>query len=261
MQVDLVIHAKHIIPVEPLNVVLDEHAIALKDGKIVAILPSLDIEKKYQADEVVQLSNHVLVPGFINAHTHASMTLFRGLADDKPLIEWLSEDIWPAEGQFVSPEFVQHGTQHSIAEMIRGGTTCFNDMYFFPEETAKVCEQVGMRAVLGHILLDFPTKYASTPDEYFEKARSLHNSTIKESSLLYSAIAPHAPYTVGDASLSRANDISRELGCPVHVHLHETEGECHDSAQLVVDSMNCHKSTNACHPLHVRYCKLFVIEC
>ena len=222
--VDTLLHARWIIPVEPHGVVLEHHSLAIRDGRILAILPSADAHSRYTARDIIELPTHALIPGLVNAHTHAAMSLFRGLADDLPLMDWLTKHIWPAEAQWVSAEFVRDGVRLAAAEMLKSGTTCVNDMYFFPEDAAAVLREAGMRACLGLILIDFPTNYAQTPDEYFEKGLKLHDS-LRHDPLLRTAFAPHAPYSVSDGSLTKIRTVNNELNLPVHIHLHETTHE------------------------------------
>lgn len=228
--IDTLIHAGWVIPVEPEGVVLENHSIAIQDGQIAAILPRTEAEAQYRAVTVVEKPGHVLIPGLINAHTHAAMSLMRGLADDMPLMTWLTEHIWPAEGQWVSPAFVRDGTRLAIAEMLRGGTTCFNDMYFFPDEVAKLAEQTGIRVVIGLIVIDFPTAWAQNADEYIHKGFEVHDQ-FKHSSLVSTAFAPHGPYTVSDEPLQKIAMYAEELDIPIHMHVHETVEEVADSLQ------------------------------
>jgi 5-methylthioadenosine/S-adenosylhomocysteine deaminase len=222
--IDTLIHARWIIPVEPDGACLEHSSLAIRDGRILDILPTAEARRRYTARETVELPTHALIPGLVNAHTHAAMTLFRGLADDLPLMDWLQNHIWPAEGRWVSPEFVRDGTQLAIAEMLRGGTTCFSDMYFFPEATAQVAREAGMRAVIGLILIDFPTPYAQTPDEYIDKGLALRDE-LRHDSLVTTAFAPHAPYSVSDTPLARLRTLNGELNLPLHMHVHETAHE------------------------------------
>jgi 5-methylthioadenosine/S-adenosylhomocysteine deaminase len=223
-RLDTLLHARWVIPVEPDGVVLDYHSIAIRGGKIVAVLSTADAIKTYRANETVELADHALVPGLVNAHTHAAMTLFRGLADDLPLMQWLNHHIWPAERKWVSEEFVRDGTRLAVAEMLKGGITCFNDMYFFGEDTARVCTETGMRAVIGLIVLDFPTVWAQSWEEYLHKGLKLHDD-LRDSELITTAFAPHAPYSVSDAPLEKIRVVNNELNLPVHIHLHETKQE------------------------------------
>jgi len=220
---DILIRARWVVPVEP-NGVLENHAVAIHNGRIADIVSSDTASTKYRASEVIDLPHHVLIPGLVNAHTHAAMSLFRGLADDLPLMDWLQNHIWPAEAKWVNPDFVRDGTELAVAEMLRSGTTCFSDMYFFPEDTAHVCLDIGMRAVVGLILIDFPTAYAQTPDEYLHKAIALHDD-LRAAELVATAFAPHAPYTVSDGPLTKLRTLNDELNLPLHMHVHETEHE------------------------------------
>ncbi len=228
MNIDILIHARWVIPVEPEDTVYENYALAVKNDKIVALLSSKDAKRKFKAKEELTLENHALIPGLINAHTHAAMTLFRGLANDLPLMDWLNNHIWPSEKKWVSPVFVKDGTKLAIAEMIRSGTTCFNDMYFFSDNTAEVCVNIGMRAVIGLIVIDIPTSWASTSDEYITKGEYIHD-TFKHNPLISTAFAPHAPYTVSDDSLKRIAVLAEELDIPIHMHIHETNDEIEQS--------------------------------
>lgn len=228
--VDLVISARWIVPVEPQHTLLHDHALVVHDGRIVALLPTEEAHRHYRPELVHALDRHVLIPGLVNAHTHASMTLFRGLADDLTLMEWLNAHVWPAEKRWVSEAFVRDGTRLAVAEMIRGGTTCFNDMYFFPDETARVAEDAGIRAVVGLIVLDFPSVWAGDADEYLAKGTAVHDE-FRNSPLVTTAFAPHAPYTVSDGPLQRVQTLAEELDCPVHMHVHETGQEVSDSVR------------------------------
>lgn len=224
MNIDTLIFARWIIPVVPDQQVLEEHALAIHGGTILEILPAEQARTQYQPKSVHELPHHALIPGLINAHTHASMSLMRGLADDLPLMSWLNEHIWPAEGRWVNEEFIADGTRLAVAEMLRGGTTCFNDMYFFPEVTGKVCAAVGMRAVVGLIIIDFPSAWASGPDEYIRRGLEVHDQ-FRNHSLISTAFAPHAPYTVSDQPFERIRVLADELEIPIHMHVHETRDE------------------------------------
>ena len=212
------------IPVEPANQILEAHAVVIANGLIDSLVPLAELEVAHPGIDRLDLPDHALIPGLVNAHTHAAMSLMRGLADDLPLMPWLKEHIWPAEARHVSPEFVHDGTLLACAEMLRAGTTCFNDMYFFPESAAAAAIESGIRAALGIIVIEFPSAYASGPDEYLEKGlalRDLHRDT----PLLTFCLAPHAPYTVSDTTFQKVGRLAAELDVPVHVHLHETEEE------------------------------------
>jgi len=222
--IDTLLFADWIITVDADNSILQNHAIAINKGRIVDILPASEASANYKAETTHQLPGQALIPGLINAHTHAAMTLFRGLADDLPLMEWLENHIWPAEGKWVSDEFVHDGSLHAAAEMIRGGTTCFNDMYFFPDVTARVIDSVGMRATVGLILIDFPTVWANDADEYIRKGLEVHDH-YRSNTRIMTAFAPHAPYTVSDEPLQHAATLAEELDIPIHMHIHETAFE------------------------------------
>ncbi len=228
--IDTLIHARWLIPVEPDGTVLEHHSLAIKDGRIHAIAPSTEARGRFHAAVTLELDEHVLIPGLINAHTHAAMSLFRGLADDLPLMEWLTQHIWPAEGAWVSPQFVRDGTQLAMAEMLRGGVTCFNDMYFFPDETARAVEDAGMRAAVGMILIDFPTAWAANAEEYLSKGLALHDH-YKGHPLISTVFAPHAPYTVSDGPLERVRILADQLNVPVHMHVHETAHEVQEARE------------------------------
>ena len=225
---DLIIAARWVVPVEPAGSVLDDHAVVIHDGRIVALMPAGQAAQAYVARGSVTLPSHVLLPGLINAHTHAAMTLMRGLADDLPLMEWLDQHIWPAERQHVSPEFVYDGTLLACAEMLSGGVTCFNDMYFFPEQAAGAALDAGMRAMLGMICIEFPTAYAADAQDYLRKGLAARDRYRGES-LLSFCLAPHAPYTVSDRSFEQIVTYAGELEVPIHMHVHETADEIRES--------------------------------
>jgi len=206
--------------------ILSDYALVIEDDRVHSLLPAADIRELpfYDQAEVFDLPNHVLMPGMVNAHTHASMSLFRGLADDLPLMEWLNQHIWPAESRWVDADFIRDGFELAAAEMIRSGTTCFNDMYFCPDILGHHAQKVGLRAVVGLIVLDFPTVWAKDADEYLHKALAVFDE-FKSHSLVTGAFAPHAPYTVSDKPLEKIAMYSSELDLPVHMHIHETAFE------------------------------------
>ena len=222
--ISALLNARWIVPVEPEGRVLEHHTIAVQNDRILAILPRDQATARFSAEACLDFETHVLIPGLVNTHTHASMTLLRGLADDLPLMAWLQDHIWPTETRWVDPEFVRAGTRLAIAEMLRGGTTCFNDMYFFPEATAAVARECGIRACVGLIALDFPTAYARNLDEYLDKGLALHEA-LKSDALVRTAFAPHAPYTVSAPALERIGRLAADLSIPIHIHVHETAAE------------------------------------
>lgn len=224
MQVDTLIHARWIIPVDPHEIILEHHSLAIHQGHILDILPQQQAQEKYQAQQQENLAHHALIPGFINAHTHVAMTLFRGIADDLPLMDWLENHIWPLEKKWMNEAFVRDGTDLAIAEMLRGGTTCFNDMYFFPEITARQAIKHSIRANTGLIMIDFPTAWADGPEHYLEKGLALHEA-LRHEPLIRTPFAPHAPYTVSDTPLQHISALAEEMNLPVHMHVHETHHE------------------------------------
>lgn len=223
-----VIEPRWVVPVEPATVALEAHAVVIAGDRILAVLPVADAAARYPEAPRIHLPDHVLIPGLVNLHTHAAMTLMRGMADDLALMEWLRNHIWPAEAQLVSDEFVYDGTLLACAEMLRGGITCFNDMYFFPEATARAALQSGMRAALGIIAIEYRSAYASDAQDYLAKGMALRD-TLRDEPLLSFCLAPHAPFTVSDATFVQIATYAGELDIPVHIHVHETAQEVADS--------------------------------
>lgn len=229
IKVDLIIEARWLCPVVPANVLLENHAVVIQAGKIIAICAIADVSK-YQSTETIQLDEHVLMPGLINLHTHAAMSLMRGLADDVSLMPWLEQHIWPAERAVVSANFVRDGTLLACAEMLSGGVTTFNDMYFYPLAAAEAAVQIGMRANLGLVVIEFPTNYANSAEDYIDKGTAAKDKLRLEPLISFS-FAPHAPYTVADATFSQINTLSAQLDIGIHTHLHETQAEIAQSEQ------------------------------
>ena len=229
-QIDTIIEARWIIPAEPYGLVLENHAIAIDKGVIQAVLPASEISRQFSPVEHVVLPQHVLIPGLINLHTHAAMALVRGLADDLPLMEWLNDHIWPAEIKHVNEDFVLDGTSLACIEMLKGGTTCFNDMYFFPKESAKAVLASGMRGAIGMLTIDFPTAYANDPEDYLARGLAMRDE-YRHYPLLSFCFAPHAPYTVSDKTLTSILTYAEQLDLPVHMRLHETEAEIKHSLE------------------------------
>lgn len=218
------IHAGWVVPVEPTGRVLERHTLVIEDARISAIVPTVEWRSPGPLASELHCPDHVLIPGLVNAHTHAGMSLFRGMADDRPLMEWLERHIWPAEARVVNREFVRDGTRLAAAEMLLGGTTCFNDMYFFGDEAAAAAIEAGIRAVIGMIVIGFPSAWATDYDDYFAKGQAVHDQ-FRSHPLISSAFAPHAPYTVDDAALSRVALLAEELDVPIHMHVQETQDE------------------------------------
>ena len=223
-----IIEPRWIVPVEPAVAVLEAHAVVIEGDRILAVLPATDAATRYPDAARIHLPEHVLIPGLVNLHTHAAMTLMRGMADDRALMDWLQNHIWPAEAQLVSDEFVYDGTLLACAEMLRGGITCFNDMYFFPEAAARAALRSGMRAALGIIAIEFRSAYASDAQDYLAKGMALRD-TLRDEPLLSFCLAPHAPFTVSDATFAQIATYAGELELPVHIHIHETAQEVADS--------------------------------
>jgi 5-methylthioadenosine/S-adenosylhomocysteine deaminase len=227
-EIDLLIRPEWIIPIEPAGVTLSGHSLAVSGGKIVALLPNDDALQRFRPQKTLDLPGQVLLPGLINLHTHAAMSLLRGYADDLPLKRWLAERIWPAESRHAGPDFVRAGTLLACAEMVRGGITTFNDMYFFPDAAAEAAKQVGMRTVLGIVVIEFPSSYAADTDDYLAKGLAVRDA-LSEDPLTSFCIAPHAPYSVADKTFKNIATLAAQLEIPVHIHLHETGHEIEES--------------------------------
>ena len=227
---DLLIEAGFVVPVVPHGVVLEHHAVAVTGGRIVAVLPVPEARSRFAPRETVSRPDAALIPGLVNAHTHNPMTLLRGVADDLPLKVWLQQHIWPIEAAVIGPDFVAAGITLAIAEMLRGGTTCVNENYFFPDVQAATYKRYGFRARVGLPVIDFPTAWAASDDEYFDKADEVHDQW-RDDALIATAFAPHAPYTVNDANFERVRMLADQLDIPVHLHLHETAQEVEQSLE------------------------------
>lgn len=221
--VDTLIHPDWIVPVVPHAAVLEQHSLAIAGDRIVALLPRHEAQQ-INASRVVELPGHAIMPGLINSHGHAAMSLLRGFADDQPLMPWLEQHIWPAEAAHVSAGFVRDGVELAIAEMIRCGTTTFSDMYFFPDACAETAQRLGMRCQLTFPVLDAPTVWAQSADEYISKGLALRDD-VKHSDLVTVGFGPHATYTVSEPNLIKVATLAAELDVPIQIHLHETRGE------------------------------------
>ena len=229
--VDLIITARWLLPIIPNNTLLEQQAVVIQSGAIIDICAIANAHEKYQANEIVQLEEHVLMPGLINLHTHAAMSLMRGLADDLSLMPWLQQHIWPAEAKLVSPSFVHDGTLLACAEMLAGGVTTFNDMYFYPESAAAASLKAGMRANLGLVVLEFPTQYVNDAESYIQQGLDARDHLRDEPQISFS-FAPHAPYTVSDATFTRIMTLAEQVNIGVHTHMHETLHEIADSEKI-----------------------------
>jgi 5-methylthioadenosine/S-adenosylhomocysteine deaminase len=227
---DLLIEARHVVPIVPHGAVLEHHAVAVRDGVILAVLPIAEARARFEAKATVSRPEGALIPGLVNAHVHNPMTLMRGVADDLPLKQWLQEHIWPIEGAIMGPDYVADGIALAIAEMLRGGTTCCNENYFFPDVQAATYKRHGFRARVGLPVIDFPTAWAKSDDEYFERAGEVHDQW-RHDALIATAFAPHAPYTVSDDNFERIRMLADQLDVPVHLHTHETAQEVQQSQE------------------------------
>lgn len=227
-RIDAVILPRWTVSVEPRVEVVDDLAIAVDAGRIVALAPAAQMLEAYEPDAVHRRPRHAALPGLVNAHTHAGMVLLRGFADDLPLERWLAERIWPAESRWVNRQFAADGTRLAIAEMLLGGVTCFADMYYFPDVAGEAAVDAGIRAAVGMIALEFATVWAQDPDEYIRKGLEVHDR-FRAEPLVTTTFAPHSPYTVGEATLRRIRQLADELEVPIHTHVHETAAEIEDS--------------------------------
>ncbi|MGC3872323.1 TRZ/ATZ family hydrolase [Halomonas sp. GXIMD04776] len=227
-EVELLIEARWILPMSEGLPLLEEHAIAFEDGRLQGPWPTGEARRHVTPKQTLRLERHALLPGLVNAHNHAGMSLMRGYADDLPLMTWLNEHIWPAEAKHISPDFVADGTRLAMAEMLRSGTTTFADMYLAPEAVGEILEQAAMRVQLCTPLIDFPTPWARDFRTGLELTEALleryrHHSTITL------ALGPHAPYTVGDDSLQQLRKVRERLGLSIQMHVHETADEVEQS--------------------------------
>ncbi|MDH5738654.1 MAG: amidohydrolase family protein, partial [Gammaproteobacteria bacterium] len=222
------IKAGWIIPVIPKDRVLENYALVLQGEKIAGLLPAADVNNHYSAEQTLDLPDHVLIPGLINTHGHAAMTLLRGYADDKELMNWLNNYIWPVEGAHVDASFVEDGTSLAVAEMIRTGTTCAADTYFFPDAAARAFQKHNFRAQICMPVVKFGNAWARDEMEHIHKGLAVHDE-YRSSELITSALAPHSPYTVTDDGFRKILTYAEELQIPVHLHLHETAAEIEES--------------------------------
>ena len=227
---DLLIEAGFVVPVEPHAVVLTDHAVVVQGSVVLAVLPIAEARARFDAAEIVSRPDAALMPGLVNAHAHNPMTLLRGIADDMPLKAWLQQHIWPIEAAVMGPDYVADGVTLAIAEMLRGGTTCCNENYFFPDVQAATYKRHGFRARVGLPVIDFPSAWAKSDDEYFDRAGEVHDQW-RGDPLVATAFAPHAPYTVDDANFERVRMLADQLDVPVHLHLHETAQEVQQSIE------------------------------
>jgi 5-methylthioadenosine/S-adenosylhomocysteine deaminase len=256
---DTLILAGWCVPVEPDNLVLSDHAVVVNDGKIVDLLPAQEARQRYAAGIVVQRPDHILVPGFVNAHTHAAMTLLRGIADDLPLERWLSEVVWPVENRWISAEMVRDGTRLAIAEMLLSGCTAFSDQYFFPEIVAETAVDLHMRAMVGTPVIEFPNAWAGDAAECLSKGADLVHDPYADHALISSCFVPHSTATVSDESFTALRVLADQLDRRIQIHLHESaqeiENELATSGKRPVERIKelglVNASLMAVHAVHV----------
>lgn len=228
--VDTLVTARWVIPVEPDERVLDDYSVAIRSGRVVAVLPAAEARSRFDAAEILERPHHVLMPGLVNAHTHAAMVLLRGRAENLLLGPWLRSAVWPLEKRWVEPEYVRDGTEVAIAEMLRGGVTCFSDDHLWPEVVAQASAELHMRASVGLVVTEAATSWATTADEYIDRGMHLRDE-YKGDPLISTHFAPHAPYSVTDATLTRVRRLADELDLPVSMHLHESAWEVEESVR------------------------------
>jgi 5-methylthioadenosine/S-adenosylhomocysteine deaminase len=224
------VSARWIIPVEPRATVYEDHSLVMSNGRIDATLPTTEAKKRYSNAPETVLASHVLIPGLVNLHCHSAMALMRGLADDQPLMTWLNDHIWPAESKHLSADYVYDGTELAAAEMIRSGTTCFADMYFYHDVAARAALKSGMRASVSGAILEFATPYAADAEAYLTRATASREEFLGESRLKL-MLAPHAPYSVSDKTVQRIMTIASEMDVQIMMHVHETNFEVTDGAK------------------------------
>jgi 5-methylthioadenosine/S-adenosylhomocysteine deaminase len=222
---DTLISVDWCIPVEPDRQVLEACSVAVADGRVVAVLPTSEARATFDARTVIDRPGHVLIPGFVNAHSHAAMTLMRGMADDLPLDRWLKEAVWPAEARWAGAEMVRDGTRLAIAELLLSGCTCLSDQYFFPEIVAETAADMNMRAMVGTPVTEYPTQWATSPAEYLSKGTDLVHDPFADHPLISTCFAPHSTLTVSDATFADLRVLADQLDKPVQIHLHESGQE------------------------------------
>jgi len=231
--VDTLICARWIVPIEPEGAVLEHHAIAIRDGRIVAIEPENQARERFTAVRVIARPTHVLLPGFVNAHTHAAMSLLRGAAESGRFDHWLKHEVWPLEQRWLDAEYVRDGTELAIADMITSGTTCFADMHLFPEVVAQTAAAAKIRACIASPIVDFPSVWAGSTDEYLDKGLKLHDE-YRNDPLIATLLAPYAPWAVSDATLSRVQRLADELESPVAMHVNEAASDNAPGAERAI---------------------------
>jgi len=256
---DTLISAGWCIPVEPHELVLTDHAVAITDGRIVDLLPAGEARQAYEPGVHLERPDHVLIPGLVNAHTHAAMTLLRGLADDLPLERWLKEAVWPVEARWAGPEMVRDGTRLAVAEMLLSGCTCFSDQYFFPEIVAETAVNMNMRAMVGTPVIEFETAWAEDAAQCLSKATDLVHDPYADHPLVSTCFVPHSMSTVSDETFADLRVLADQLDKRVQIHLHESAGEIADAIattgkrplERLTDMGLVNSSLMAVHAVHV----------
>lgn len=223
-RIDTLISARWLIPIEPRGCVLDQHAIAIRQGRIVALGPATQLEARFDPQARVDRPHHVVLPGWVNTHTHAAMTLLRGAVEAADLRSWLEHEVWPLERRWMDAEYVRDGTELAIAELLRGGTTCFADMHLFPEVIAQAASDTRIRASVGLPIFDIPTVWAGSADEYFRKGLKLHDE-YRDDPLITTVLAPYSATALSEATLLRVRRIADELELPITMHVNESRAE------------------------------------
>ncbi|MBS1112679.1 MAG: 5-methylthioadenosine/S-adenosylhomocysteine deaminase [Nitrospirae bacterium] len=224
ISVDHIIYGDYILPMDQSFSVIEKGAVAIQGNKILDLGSSEEISRKYNSEKISAGEGRVVLPGFINTHTHAAMVYFRGIADDLPLTEWLNDHIWPAENTWLSPSFISDAVELACLEMLKGGVTTYNDMYFFEDAAGESSKRIGMRAVLGSGILDFPSVSARSTAEYLDNAKQFVKNW-QDDELITPCIAPHALYTCGPDTLKKSKTLAEILDVPLHIHLSETQWE------------------------------------
>ncbi|MBI5205306.1 MAG: amidohydrolase family protein [Nitrospirae bacterium] len=221
---DYIIRGDYVLPMDEGHTVIKDGAVVVRGKSIIDVCEGKDISKKYSSKNIIGGENRAVLPGLINTHTHAAMVYFRGMADDLPLKEWLEKHIWPAESKWLSPEFVSDATELACLEMLKAGITTYSDMYFFEDASGRAAKKIGMRAVLGAGIVDFPTISGKNADEYLGKAEKFIEKW-KKDELITPCIAPHSIYACGPETLTKVKKIAGKYNVPIHIHVSEARWE------------------------------------
>lgn len=231
--IDSLICARWVIPIEPVGRVLEHHAVAVRAGRIVAVGPREELATRFSVGAIVERPNHVLLPGFVNAHTHAAMTLLRGAAESAAFERWLKTQVWPLEQRWIDAEYVRDGTELAIADMLTSGTTCFGDMHLFPEIVAQTAAESQIRACIGLPVVEQPTSWAGSAGECLEKGLRLHDE-YRGDPLITTSLSPYAPWALTDETLIRVRRAADELELPMTMHVNETSEDAHTGEERTI---------------------------